>query len=86
MLAGLQDPAIVAKKREAETVLRDAVSKDPKLKQAYGDAWEDVSATLKTLISNQQSPFGVAIDPAASWRRTRSSRRSRRDGANGFSR
>jgi peptidase S46-like protein len=49
MLAGLQDPAVLDKKRTAEKSLRDAVSNDPKLQQAYGDAWDQVVGTLKTL-------------------------------------
>jgi len=50
IIAGLQDPAIMDKKRAAEKALRDKVSNDPKLQQAYGDAWDQVAATLKTLI------------------------------------
>ena len=50
MLAGLQDPAIMDKKRAAEKALRDSVSSDPKLQQAYGDAWDQVVSTLKTLV------------------------------------
>jgi hypothetical protein len=50
IIAGLQDPAIMDKKRAAEKTLRDKVSNDPKLQQAYGDAWDQVGATLKTLV------------------------------------
>ena len=50
MLAGLQDPAIMDKKRASEKALRDMVAKDPKLQQAYGDAWDQVAASIKTLI------------------------------------
>jgi Peptidase S46 len=50
MLAGLQDPAVLGKKRDAEKELRDAVSKDPKLSQSYSDGWDQVAATIKTLI------------------------------------
>src|SRR6202030_3614812 len=48
ILAGLQDPAVIAKKRDAEKELRETVSKDPKLSQSYGDGWDQVPATLKT--------------------------------------
>jgi hypothetical protein len=48
-LAGLQDPAIMGQKRQQEKALRDAVMANPKLKAEYGDAWEQVSASLKTL-------------------------------------
>jgi hypothetical protein len=50
IIAGLQDPAVMDKKRAAEKTLRDKVSNDPKLQQAYGDAWDQVAATLKTLV------------------------------------
>jgi hypothetical protein len=50
MLAGLQDPAVIDKKRAAESTLRDKVNTDPKLQQAYGNAWDQVAATLKTLV------------------------------------
>src|SRR5579862_1229428 len=50
MLAGLQDPAVMNKKQAAEATLRDAVNSNPKLKQPYGDAWDQVTASLKTLI------------------------------------
>ena len=50
MLGGLQDPAVIDKKRAAESTLRDKVNTDPKLQQAYGNAWDQVAATLKTLV------------------------------------
>jgi len=50
MLGGLQDPAIFEKKRGMESSLRDKVGSDPKLQQAYGDGWDQVAATLKTLV------------------------------------
>jgi hypothetical protein len=61
MLAGLQDPAILGKKRDSEKELRDAVSKDPKLSQSYGDGWEQVAATIKALIKirDEYNLFGI---------------------------
>ena len=61
MLAGLQDPAILEKKRAAEMELRDAVSKDPKLSQSYGDGWDQVAATLKTQVKirDEYNLFGI---------------------------
>jgi peptidase S46-like protein len=61
MLAGLQDPAILEKKRDAEKELRDTVSKDPKLSQSYGDGWDQVAATLKTLVKirDEYNLFGI---------------------------
>jgi peptidase S46-like protein len=50
ILAGLQDPAVIAKKSASEKELRDAVAKDPALAQKYGEGWAQVAATLKTLV------------------------------------
>jgi hypothetical protein len=44
-LAGLQDPEIMKQKREAEQKLKDAVAKDPKLKD-YAGAWDDVAKAI----------------------------------------
>jgi len=45
-LGGLQDPAVMWGKREAERKLREAVAADPDLKAKYGDAWEKVDAAI----------------------------------------
>ena len=50
MLGGLQDPAVMEKKRAMEKSLRDQVGHDPKMQQAYGEAWAELGATLKTLV------------------------------------
>jgi Peptidase S46 len=50
MLAGLQDPALMDQKRATEKTLRDAVRRDPEVERADGDAWDQVAATLKTLV------------------------------------
>ena len=47
-IAGLQDPAIVKAKSDAETALRQRVSADPQLSSAYGDAWQMVDNALNT--------------------------------------
>ncbi len=44
-LAGLQDPEIMKRKREEEKSLRDAVAKNPELKD-YAGAWDDVSKAI----------------------------------------
>ncbi len=61
ILASLQDPAVLRKKRDAEKELRDAVSKAPKLSEDYGKAWDDVAATLKTLVKirDEYNIFGI---------------------------
>ena len=61
ILGGLQDPAILEKKRDAEKEFRDAVAKDPKLSQSYGDGWDQVAGTLKTLIQvrDEYNMFGI---------------------------
>jgi hypothetical protein len=62
-LAGLQDPAIIGKKRNEEKELREAVAKDPQLSQSYGEAWDQVGATLQTLIKIRDEYNLFAIGP-----------------------
>jgi hypothetical protein len=47
-MAGLLDPALMGKKREAERKLRDAVTTRPDLKDALG-AWDRIAAVQKEL-------------------------------------
>jgi hypothetical protein len=42
-LQGLQDPALMNKKRSAETSLRAAVAKNPDFTRRFGDAWDAVN-------------------------------------------
>lgn len=49
MLGGLQDPVLMGKKQKEEAELRAAVQKDPKMREAYGDAWAQVDASIKEL-------------------------------------
>ncbi|HVX58943.1 MAG TPA: S46 family peptidase [Pirellulales bacterium] len=46
-LAGLQDPAIMADKRQRERQLQQSVRADRKLADSYGDAWEEVAAAIR---------------------------------------
>jgi len=66
MLGGLQDPAILDKKRATEKSLRDAVNNDPKLQLAYGDAWDQVAATLKTLVKIRDEYNLIGYGPTKS--------------------
>jgi hypothetical protein len=63
MLAGLQDPAIMDKKKADEKAFRDSVNNDPKLKQAYGDGWDQIAETLKTLRTIRDEYNIFAIGP-----------------------
>ena len=47
MQAGLQDPALMDQKETLETRLRSAIDADPKLRQAYAGAWDQVGASLQ---------------------------------------
>jgi hypothetical protein len=47
-IAGLQDPAIMKEKAEAEAALRRKVDADPQLKAQYGDAWDMVDKAFAT--------------------------------------
>jgi hypothetical protein len=46
LIAGLQDPAIMQKKIDAEAALRQKVAADPQLQAQYGDAWDQVAAAF----------------------------------------
>ncbi|HYP14522.1 MAG TPA: S46 family peptidase, partial [Bryobacteraceae bacterium] len=46
MLAGLQDPSVMATKAKAEQELRQRVLSKPDLKEKYGSAWEQVDTAL----------------------------------------
>jgi hypothetical protein len=46
-LEGLQDPAIMGRRRGGETALRDKVNGDPKLQAAYGGAWDQVAQSIR---------------------------------------
>lgn len=46
-LAGLQDPAIMGRKRAEEREFRAVVDRDPKLRTACGSAWDEVEAALR---------------------------------------
>lgn len=44
ILAGLQDPAVMKAKQEAENKLRAAVDANPEYKKKWGDAWDKIAA------------------------------------------
>jgi hypothetical protein len=46
---GLLDPAIIARKADAERELRDKVAADPERQKKYGDAWDRIAAAEQKL-------------------------------------
>ncbi|MFN8856790.1 MAG: S46 family peptidase [Planctomycetaceae bacterium] len=72
-LGGLQDPGIMARKATAEKTLRDKVNADPKMKQAYGGAWDKIAAAKKihqenlvrSALLEQGRGFGGTLFPIA---------------------
>jgi hypothetical protein len=49
MVNGLQDPAVLARKRSEEKTLRAEVGKKAELKKQYGDAWDRVEESVKDM-------------------------------------
>ena len=49
MVAGLQDPAVMGRKRSEEKALRAQVGQKPELKSRYGDAWGRVEESVKDM-------------------------------------
>jgi Peptidase S46 len=47
-IAGLQDPAVLKVKADAEAALRQKIESDPQLKAQYGDAWATVEKAFST--------------------------------------
>ena len=45
VLAGLEDPVFMARKKDFEKKLKDAVMANPELKEKYGHLWEGISQT-----------------------------------------
>lgn len=64
MLAGLQDPSIMARKAAEEQQLRAAVNASADLKAKYGDAWDVVAAAVQDLRTFYRDYYLLEI-PAA---------------------
>ena len=47
-LAGLKDPALIARKMKEEAALRKAVAANPEREKKYGDAWDAIAKARKT--------------------------------------
>src|SRR6185436_19409665 len=48
-LAGLEDKSLLARKRSEEKALRKRVAADKKMREAYGDAWDEIAAARASL-------------------------------------
>ncbi len=53
-IEGLSDPRVMAKKRQAEQALRNAIAADPKKQQEYGSVWEAIGKGRKDLGSYER--------------------------------
>ncbi len=60
-ISGLEDPAFFEKKKQQEMDLRHLVNRDLDLKQKYGDAWDQIAASIETMrkIRNEYNLFGI---------------------------
>lgn len=54
-LAGLRDPALMAKKRDAERRLREAVAADPAIRARYGSAWDEVAQARRRFVASYKA-------------------------------
>ncbi len=52
--SGLLDAGLLAKKAEAERLLREAVAQDPALAKEFGAAWDDVAGAQKAFASHHK--------------------------------
>src|SRR5262249_29529191 len=48
-LQGLKDPALFARKQQAEAALRRSIAADSKKQQEFGDAWDNIARGRKAL-------------------------------------
>jgi len=64
LLAGLQDPAIIARKAEQESDLRAAVADNPQWQSDWGDAWDQITEAedLYTTFYLRQSTLWMSSD------------------------
>ena len=53
-LAGLQDPKLMTKKREAEANLRKAVAADKRMTEEYGAAWDAIAKARRDLAQYER--------------------------------
>ena len=53
-LAGLQDPKLMTKKRQAEESLRKAVAADKRMTEEYGAAWDAIAKARRDLIQYER--------------------------------
>jgi len=65
ILGGLQDPALMGKKREAEQKLRAAVAADPARQAQWGSAWDEVAAAKKLQASMHRRTSALAALPSS---------------------
>src|SRR5687767_7299093 len=53
-LAGLQDPKLMTKKREAEARLRKAIAADKRMTEEYGAAWDAIAKARRDLVQYER--------------------------------
>ena len=53
-LAGLQDPKLMTKKRQAEATLRKAVAADKRMVEEYGAAWDAIAKARRDLMQYER--------------------------------
>ncbi|MBA3323134.1 MAG: S46 family peptidase [Pyrinomonadaceae bacterium] len=53
-LAGLRNKSIMARKQQSENELRRVVESDPRKRQGYGDAWDQIARARQSLVAYER--------------------------------
>ena len=63
---GLNNPRLMAKKEAEERALREAVERNPELRQKYGNAWEQIAAAYRDLPNMAKRQAFSTLAPSTS--------------------
>lgn len=64
-MAGLKDPAFMARKQQEEAALKAAIAKDPERQKLYGDVWDKIASIASDARSLYRDLFLFESSPSA---------------------